>query len=345
MGEPAFAHGETWPAGSAGDQSQGQFVKLTHGLFCERVAPGLLELVAGVTVDYSAGVGPGCCELPEWDLDYFDEYSDYLDEVEERPPDPFERQAINALRAFFEANRERVFTSRQVEVAFEDRFFHWITHRALKALAEEGTIVFEQKTLSYGAPINLGWHRSNRYTRRQVKEVMALVEQYSHPEFTAALGNTAELLVSDGFGRFGFVQRGRNAREFGGKRWVKTEHNMDFLFERDGRVYGVEVKNTLPYIRDDELATKLELCAYLNLVPVFVVRAMPKIWIQDVARRGGFTLLLKHHLYPLSHRALAGEVKSRLGLPADAPKALYDGTMQRFVSWHERQSEPRPGGM
>lgn len=214
-----------------------------------------------------------------------------------------------------------MYSSRQIEVQFEDRYFHWVTHRALKVLAEEGSIQIEQRRLSYGAPINFAWHRSNRYTRRQIREVQELVEQYSHPDFTAALGNTGELLVSDGFGRFGFVQGGRNVREFNGKRWEKTGHNLDFIFHRDGRTYGVEVKNTLPYIHDKELAAKLDLCEHLGIQPVFVVRQMPKIWIQDVARRGGFTPVLKYHLYPLSHRALAVLVKSSLGLPVDAPRA------------------------
>jgi hypothetical protein len=256
---------------------------------------------------------------------------------EHRPADPVEEQAVNVLRVYFEANRDRVFSFRQIEIEFEQRYFHWITQRALKVLAEERVVTIEQRTLSYGAPINLVWHKSNRYTRRPINAVLALVEQYSNPNFTAALGNTGELLVSDGFARFGFLQRGRNAREFRGRRWTQTEHNLDFIVERDERVYGIEVKNTLPYIDDKEFRIKQELCAHLGLIPLFVVRAMPRIWTQEVVRRGGFVLQLRYHLYPLSHKALADQVRTELGIPADAPKALYDGTMQRFVSWHEKQ--------
>lgn len=263
---------------------------------------------------------------------------DYLEEfqADDRPPDAVEAQAVDELRRFFDKNRQ-VFSSRHIEVIFEQRYFHWVTHRVLKLLSEEGTIRLEQRTLSYGAPINFVWHRSNRYNRREIKEVQELVERYSKQEFTAALGNTAELLVSDGFSRFGFLQRGRETRAFSGREWTKTEHNLDFLFERDGRVYGVEGKNTLPYIEDKELRIKLAICAHLQVVPLFVVRAMPGIWVQDIARRGGFTLILRHQLYPLSHKAFADEVRSRLGLPVDAPRALYDGTMRRFEKWHEKR--------
>lgn len=266
---------------------------------------------------------------------HFDEYFEEFEE-DDRPPDRVEQQAVNEMRLFFEANRE-VFSSRQIQVIFERKYFHWITLRAIKILADEGVIRVEQRTLSYGAPINFVWHRSNRYTRRELKEVQDLVERYSHQEFTAALGNTGELLVSDGFGRFGFLQRGREAKAFGGREWTKSDHNLDFLFERDSRVYGVEVKNTLPYINDKEFRTKLELCEHLRVIPLFVVRAMPRIWVQDVVKKGGFVLILEYQLYPLSHKSFADEVRARLRLPVDAPRALYDGTMQRFVSWHERQ--------
>lgn len=155
------------------------------------------------------------------------DYDDLYEEELQRPPDPVEEKAIDELRIFFEANRE-VFSSRQIEVMFENKYFHWITHRALSILAQEGFIRLESAVLSYGAPINFVWHRSNRYNRRQIKEIMRFVERYSQQEFTAALGNTAELLVSDGFSRFGFVQCGRETRKFQGREWIKSEHNLGF---------------------------------------------------------------------------------------------------------------------
>lgn len=104
--------------------------------------------------------------------------------------DRVEVEAIGRLRQFFDANREKVFSARQIEVRLEDDYFHWITERALRELAEEGSIKLEQRQLAHGAPINFVWHRSNRYTRRPLAELLRLVNEYSHPDFTAALGNT-----------------------------------------------------------------------------------------------------------------------------------------------------------
>lgn len=130
---------------------------------------------------------------------------------------------------------------------------------------------------------------------------------------------------------------GRNTREYGGKSWAETDHNLDFIFTRDGVGYGVEVKNTLGYMDYEEFETKIRLCQFLGLRPVFAARMLPKTWMNQLINAGGFGLVLKYQLYPLSHKDLARRVASELGLPVDSPRALRDGTMQRFVAWHEKK--------
>lgn len=63
----------------------------------------------------------------------------------------------------------------------------------------------------------------------------------------------------EGFARHEFVMKGRNARSYGEKEWTRTDHNLDFVFARDGLAYGVEVKNTLGYMDQEELRTKIEM--------------------------------------------------------------------------------------
>ena len=46
---------------------------------------------------------------------------------------------------------------------------------------------------------------------------------------------------------------GRNTRTYEGRTWTDTAHDLDFIFERDGAAYGVEVKNTLGYMEHKEL--------------------------------------------------------------------------------------------
>ena len=141
-------------------------------------------------------------------------------------------------------------------------------------------------------------------------------------------------MVLEGFAREGFVMKGRETRTFEGRTWSRTDHDLDFIFSRDEKVYGVEVKNTLGYMKDEEFQLKIEMCDFLGVVPVFAVRMIPKTWILELIGAGGFALILKYQLYPWGHKDLARRVASELGLPVDSPRALQAGTMQRFVRWH-----------
>ena len=118
---------------------------------------------------------------------------------------------------------------------------------------------------------------------------------------------------------------------------TRTDHNLDRIYVRDGIAYGTEIKNTLPYIPADELATKILLCQFLDLKPLFIVRFAPKSYIEDTRREGGFTLVFKYQLYPFGYAELAKRVRSALNLPVDCPRMISDGTIQRLLNWHLKE--------
>lgn len=229
-----------------------------------------------------------------------------------------------------------MFFSRQIEVRHEDVYFHWITNRALRELRDTGVIHGETRPLSSGGSINLLWHRSYRFYRRSAARLLALVEEYADPNIGGVVGLHGEFMVLEGFARSEFVMRGRSTRGFAGKTWTETDHNLDFIFERDGQAYGIEVKNTLGYMEYEEFQTKVRLCQFLGIRPVFVARMLPRTWMNELITAGGFGLILKYQLYPWSHKELARRVAGELGLPVDAPRALNEGTMQRFLAWHRK---------
>jgi hypothetical protein len=118
---------------------------------------------------------------------------------------------------------------------------------------------------------------------------------------------------------------------------AETEHNLDFIFERDRRAYGVEVKNTLSYMDRNEFEIEIRLCETLGVTPVFAVRMLPKTWTYELIGRGGYAMILKYQLYPWTHVELARRVARELRLPVDSPKALAEGTMNRFEAWHRKK--------
>jgi hypothetical protein len=255
-------------------------------------------------------------------------------EDDQRGDDAYEESAREKIGGIFEENRERVFFANQLAVLNEAEYFHWITNRAIEHLIGEGLIRTERRELASGSSIKLLWHRAHRYFKRDAKKVTELVEEYGSPNMCAAIGLHGETMILEGFARREFVMRGRHANSFRDVKWTKTGHNLDFIFERDGQAYGVEVKNTLSYMSQAELNIKIEMCEVLNIKPVFAVRFLPKNWINDIVTAGGYAMILKYQLYPWTHADLAKRVARELELPVDSPRALADGTMDRFVRWH-----------
>ena len=168
--------------------------------------------------------------------------------------------------------------------------------------------------------------------------------QFSAPAFTAGLGAQGELLFDAALPTVGFLPTGRKVRSYKEKEWRETEHDLDRVFERDGAAYGTEIKNTLKYIPRDELRVKTKMCEHLGLRPLFIVRAAPKSYINEVRLLGGFTLVFKYQLYPFGQKAFADQVRSSLQLPVDSPARIADGTVQRFLNWHLKTLEqPKEG--
>ena len=238
---------------------------------------------------------------------------------------------------YFPEDAQQVFYGRQLEVWLEKSFFHWITRKALAELREERRISFsEESTAQHKA--HLYWPRKHRYPRRQILEIVKLIDEFSEPLFTRAVGHHAEMLFDASLAYTDFKVSAQNVRAWKGRTWAETQHNLDRVIERDGRAYGVEIKNQLGYIDQTEFELKLRMCQHLCLRPLFVTRMMPANYIHDVVRNGGFSLILGEVLYPLMMDDLARRVRAKLKLPVVSIRALPDSALKRFIDWHEHDS-------
>lgn len=265
--------------------------------------------------------------MSDANTDSLPDFEDFDDYSYAAPSDIKESEARDHLRQFFDEHREEVFFSRQIEVRNEDRYFHWITNRAIRDLIDEGIVRSDVRGLRSGGTIKLLWHKGYRFYKRSASKLVSLVEEYADPNVGGELGLRGEWMILEGFARCQFVMKARHAREFAGKTWAKTDHNLDFIFERDSVAYGVEVKNALGYMERAEFETKIELCQSLDVLPVFAVRMLARTWIHELNQIRGFALILKYQFYPWSHRELARRVARDLGLPVDTPRTLAEGTM------------------
>lgn len=267
-------------------------------------------------------------------------YRDY-EALEEEWPEGHPRdkkvdEAKEALTELFEKNNEDVFYMQQLEVFFEKPFFHWITFTAINELIEEGVLKPEWRPLLGETRVKFVFKKGYRYYKRQINEKLQIVREYSDPVIGEACGRQAEVLFFNALTNRGFMSHGQDTNEYEGRKWEETNHNLDFILERDGKVYGAEVKNKWSYIDSDELDIKLRICDHLGVKPLFIMRGSPKHYNNMIIEAGGYAMIFVAQIYPFGQRDLVKRIKEKLGLEADCPMAIPDGIIDRFMRWHDK---------
>jgi len=268
------------------------------------------------------------------------DYEGYEREEQEpsyRPRDRKIEEAKVAIYGRYFSEGANVYYGRQLEIWMEKVFFHWITKRALNELVEEKRIGFSAEQLEHHRA-HFYFPRKHRYPRRQIAEVIGLIKEFSHPVFTRAVGHHGEMLIESAFARTGFRVLDQKVRVLGGRAWTETNHDLDFVVERDGVRYGVEVKNQLGYIDQTEFEVKLRMTEFFGIRPFFAARMMPQNYIYDVHRNGGYSLIAQNQNYPLLAEAFARRVRERLDLPVAVIQRLPDTALVRFEKWHGANS-------
>jgi hypothetical protein len=269
--------------------------------------------------------------------DYYYDFIDTPEDYEGSGPDSYFIEAQNKIRGIYDSDRESVYYVRQMQIKFEKEFFHWITYNAMIGLEKIGYLVDKTIKKEKGTSTRYFIHKSNRYYMRRIRKMEKLIEEYSDDTITRSCGHRAEDLFCSGLALKGFLPKGKKVRSYGGVKWDKTGHDLDLVFEKDGIAYGCEIKNTLGYIQKDELEIKLEMCEYLGLRPLFIMRGSPKTYNKMIIDKGGYAMIFEAQIYEMSQAKLVDRLREELGLPVDCPKAIPEGIITRFVRWHDRK--------
>ena len=133
-------------------------------------------------------------------------YEPELDEDHRPGPedDPSVQELQPQLLALFDADPEQVFYESQLAVQFEDRYFHWVTTRALKDLRVSGRVGSELQELSPNTPLRFYFHRRNRYWKRRAEEVRKLVRLFSDQGLQGLSVFKANCCLTQAFRRLDF---------------------------------------------------------------------------------------------------------------------------------------------
>lgn len=239
--------------------------------------------------------------------------------------------------------QQKVVTDREVKVRLEDKFFPWVTGRALDTMERDGVIrrvgYVGRRTVRgrvpevFYAPYGMEYERivgTIIQKRRVTRDINAILTAH------APAGTHAEDLFEETFEALGFKIHGRDVSEFKGRHVLgvqgKQPPNLDFVIERDRVVYGVDVKNWIKYEYNTRHAviSKVLLALQLKIVPFIIARYVDKDTIyRRVIEKGGICYPYRTLLVPPIFDSLATQAGSLMGYPI-----LAVGTLPKYkVDW------------
>jgi hypothetical protein len=231
-----------------------------------------------------------------------------------------------------ESSPDSPYHRKQIVVLLEKKYFHWLTDRVVNLLLVEGFLeqaIFPEAHFVYRADI--------RYIKREINKRRKLIKRYTDPYITRGIGCYAETLFEYALFRTnGFTILGRNTNKYGGKKWIKTGHDLDFIIEKDSIVYGVEVKNTLGYMEQDEFEIKLQMCNYLGINPLWILRNAPKNQFDQMKEADGFILKFGAQIYPPTQEPLVRDIWNLMRLPVAVWKEIPLKVINLFLRHHNR---------
>jgi hypothetical protein len=269
--------------------------------------------------------------------DYYYDFVDAPEDYEGSGRDSYFDEVQQEIREIYESDKKGVYYVRQMQIKFEKKYFHWITYNAMIGLEKIGYLKDIRIQREKGTSARFFIHKTNRYPMRRINKMEKLIEEFSDDTITRSCGHRAEDLFCNSLALKGFIPKAKKVNSYSGEKWEQSGHDLDFVFEKDGIAYGCEIKNTLGYIDKEELEIKLNMCEYLKVKPLFIMRGSPKTYNKMIIDKGGFVLIFGTQIYELSQAELVKRMRSELGLPVDCPKAIPDGIIERFTKWHEKK--------
>ena len=280
--------------------------------------------------------------------------------------DPKVTEAADALMRHFVNKKGKPirtpYYQHQLQVLYENDYFEWIVTAALGRLAEEGRLaVFNKENVPelgrlekvsgikfYANPDAVRTNPELENMKRHVMSTSKLIERYSDNDVAGMLGEQLESLVENQLRISQFEIKKKHANEYDGKKWEKTNHNLDFIAKKRGKdfVIGVEVKNTLATVDPREIDTKIDICKHLGIVPAFAVR-WNKPYLECIRRQGGFSWFFKTQIFPYGQEKFTRQLFTRLSagsrrqFPVTVRNSLPERAVRIFNGW-VRLSEDNP---
>lgn len=231
---------------------------------------------------------------------------------------------------------DSVFYKKQLEVIFEDKYPHDITGKAISELITNGFLRPEPRSYGDGMNTIFVWKRSLRYKSMEIRERLRLMEILSDDELNDGAGKHAEDLFGHMFEKNQFKIIGRNTNEYRRKKWRRSNKNLDFIIEKDGVSYGVEIRNRFDYMRQAEFEEKLDMCGFLGLLPLFPLRCPSEQQFASMFDVGGLALKFKVRIFPPGNQKLVTNIWNYFRLPVNVWHSIPENIEGIFSYYHKQ---------
>jgi len=230
--------------------------------------------------------------------------------------------------------KDSVFYKKQIQVIFEDEYPHDVTGKAVNELIEGKFLKAEPRAFGKNMHVIFVYRHNVRYTAMAIKMKTKILERFSDDEVNDGVGKYAEILLGHMFKNNQFKIIGRNINTFRGKVWSKSDKDLDFIIEKDGISYGVEIKNRFDYMEQDEFKEKLEMCQFLGLLPVFPIRCPSEQQYAQMKDCGGLALKFKTRIFPPGFQGLVTDIWNNFRLPVNIWEEIRPPVEAVFLNYH-----------
>lgn len=219
---------------------------------------------------------------------------------------------------------------REMRYRLEKDFFHDVTGYIIRRLNENGQIL---RTGLRGRRIPVVFYRLPETDYTYIIGLMKTKVRLSNflSENSSEAGYFAQYLWELAFQDLGFEILGRETRMFRGRE-TRLGGDLDFIAQKDGLTYGVEVKNSLSY--PDDLCWKFRIAVDLGIIPLFIARWISKTQFYMVHKYGGLVKLYETSIYPRKYSEIIEQCKHALGFPLIALDSITERPKRHLRKIH-----------
>ncbi len=228
-----------------------------------------------------------------------------------------------------------LFYKKQIQVLFEDYYPHDFTGKAINELIAEKFLKDIKSTFGNNIPIIFVCKKIKRYVAFETKERIKIVEKFSDDEMNDGCGKQAESLFSHMFEKNQFKVVDKETNSYKKKKWTKSKKDLDFIIQKDGITYGVEIKNTFDYMPQKEFDEKIEMCQYLGIIPIFPVRYASPQQLSIMQAVNGLALIFKTRIFPPGNQKLVTEIWNYFRLPVNVWYEISKPVENNLLYFHK----------